>query len=419
MTGNISSGLAKTYFAATRSGFWQFCIDLYPILIAAFLPWSTTAVVVFLSIWLIVVAPSLLSSDFVRSLRHPASLLPLVFFGLAVAGMSWANDSWSVRFQGLGPLAKLLVIPLLLFHFRRSTRANWVFLAFLLSCALLLAYSWLIYAFPLWRFTGAHGFDTIGVPVKSAIDQNQEFAVCAFGLAALTVQAFLQSRFVLAAALGLLAIAFVSNILFVALARTSLAYIPVLAIMLAFRYFDRRLKFFSLALLPAAAALLWFGSPYLRERVEHVAIEYKEYQETNRPTSTGQRLTYWKDSFSWIREAPILGHGTGSVNELFKRTATGKQGAWADKIANPHNQTLYAAIQWGALGCICLYAMWFVHWRLFRADDFAAWIGSIVVVQNVISSLLNSHLIDFNEGWLYVLGVGVAGGYLQRRVATA
>ena len=77
----------------------------------------------------------------------------------------------------------------------------------------------------------------------------------------------------------------------------------------------------TLALLPAAAALLWFGSPYLRERVEHVAIEYKEYQETNRPTSTGQRLTYWKDSFSWIREAPIVGHGTGSVNELFERTA--------------------------------------------------------------------------------------------------
>jgi hypothetical protein len=28
----------------------------------------------------------------------------------------------------------------------------------------------------------------------------------------------------------------------------------------------------------------------------------------------------------------------------------------------------------------------------------------------VFSSLLNSHLIDFHEGWLYVLGVGVAGG---------
>jgi hypothetical protein len=27
-----------------------------------------------------------------------------------------------------------------------------------------------------------------------------------------------------------------------------------------------------------------------------------------------------------------------------------------------------------------------------------------------VSSLLNSHLFDFHEGWMYVLGVGAAGG---------
>jgi len=36
------------------------------------------------------------------------------------------------------------------------------------------------------------------------------------------------------------------------------------------------------------------------------------------------------------------------------------------------------------------------------------------VVQNFISSLLNSHLFDFHEGWIYVLGVGVAGGMAAR-----
>jgi hypothetical protein len=34
----------------------------------------------------------------------------------------------------------------------------------------------------------------------------------------------------------------------------------------------------------------------------------------------------------------------------------------------------------------------------------------LVVVQNIVSSLLNSHLFDFHEGWMYVMGVGVAGG---------
>jgi O-antigen ligase len=38
----------------------------------------------------------------------------------------------------------------------------------------------------------------------------------------------------------------------------------------------------------------------------------------------------------------------------------------------------------------------------------------VIVVQNFISSLLNSHLFDFHEGWIYVLGVGVAGGLVAR-----
>jgi O-antigen ligase len=32
------------------------------------------------------------------------------------------------------------------------------------------------------------------------------------------------------------------------------------------------------------------------------------------------------------------------------------------------------------------------------------------VVQNIFTSLFNSHIFDFHEGWMYVLGVGVAGG---------
>jgi len=47
---------------------------------------------------------------------------------------------------------------------------------------------------------------------------------------------------------------------------------------------------------------------------------------------------------------------------------------------------------------------------MFRGDGLVAWIGLLVVVQNVCTSLFNSHLFDFHEGWMYVLGVGTAGG---------
>ena len=83
-------------------------------------------------------------------------------------------------------------------------------------------------------------------------------------------------------------------------------------------------------------------------------------------------------------------------------------------IGNPHNQTLNVAVQWGTIGVVILYAMWLAHFSLFRGEGLAAWIGLMVVLQNVFSSLFNSHLFDFHEGWMYVLGVGIAGGMVLR-----
>jgi len=53
--------------------------------------------------------------------------------------------------------------------------------------------------------------------------------------------------------------------------------------------------------------------------------------------------------------------------------------------------------------------MWYFHLVLFLQRNLAAWVGLVVVVQNFVSSLVNSHLFDFDEGWIYVIGVGVAG----------
>jgi len=81
---------------------------------------------------------------------------------------------------------------------------------------------------------------------------------------------------------------------------------------------------------------------------------------------------------------------------------------------NPHNQTLNVAVQWGVLGIAVLYVMWILHLLLFRGEGLSNWIGLLVVVQNIFTSLFNSHIFDFHEGWMYVLGVGLAGGMVLR-----
>jgi hypothetical protein len=78
--------------------------------------------------------------------------------------------------------------------------------------------------------------------------------------------------------------------------------------------------------------------------------------------------------------------------------------------ANPHNQTFTIAIQIGLVGTAVLFAMWFSQIMLFRGSGLYPWIGLVVVVQNIIGSVFNSHIFDFALGWTYVWGVGVIGG---------
>ena len=57
-------------------------------------------------------------------------------------------------------------------------------------------------------------------------------------------------------------------------------------------------------------------------------------------------------------------------------------------LVNPHNQILAIAIQTGLVGAAVLVAMWVAQLLLFRGSGLIAWIGLIIVLQNIISSLL-------------------------------
>jgi O-antigen ligase len=402
-------------------------VDMLAVLVAASLPWSTSGTGIFMMLWLLALIPTLDWRAWFGSLARPANALPLAFFALAVVGTLWSDSAWPARLYGINPVAKLIAIPFLLYHFERSQRGLWVLIAFLASCALLMALSWVVLFVPQLKITSTL---SPGVPVKNYIDQSQEFALCLFALAWPALRFVRERRFALAAGCVALMLGFFANMMFVVSARTALVYLPVLLVLFAALHLSRRAMLITFAAAVVAGLLVWFTSPYLRERVGNIAVEYQGFRQ-NAVTSTGERLEYWRKSLRFVADAPLFGNGTGSTKQLFERDAVGKSGLLAEVIANPHNQTLNVAVQWGLVGCVILYAMWLSHLLLFRgaqvaagsvaeslvAEGLAGWVGLLVVVQNVVSSLLNSHLFDFHEGWMYVLGVGVAGGMVLRRRA--
>ncbi|MCK1722665.1 O-antigen ligase family protein [Bradyrhizobium sp. 141] len=393
---------------------WRETVDIFAVLTAASLPWSTSLAGIFNALMLLCMVPFLDVRAFLQSLKRPICIAPIALVLLALVGTLWSDASWGARFYAVNPTIKLLVLPVLLYHFERSPRGHWIFIAFLVSCALLSVMSWLVAFYP--NFALKTDPPERGIFVKNYIDQSQEFALCAVALAYPIVTLLREKRYWFAGLLTALALSFFVNMTFVVVSRTALVTVPIMFGVFALLH----LKWRSIALISAAllvgAVLAWQTSPQLRHTAERFGSDYTRYVERGEPSSAGLRLEFWRKSLGFFAQAPIMGHGTGSTRGLFERVATpgGLYQASAEVIGNPHNQTLNVAVQWGVIGIAVLYAIWILHLLLFRGDGLVNWIGLLVVVQNVFTSLFNSHLFDFHEGWMYVIGVGVAGGMVIR-----
>ena len=293
---------------------------------------------------------------------------------------------------GVNPIAKLLILPLLFYHFQRSSRGLWVFVAFLVSCVLMMAMSWIVTYYP--SLSQRVVDPERGVFVKSYIDQAQEFALCVMALV-YPIVSFLRSRkFLPALLLSAIAVGFIVNMAFVIVSRTALVTMPVLLVIFALLHLRWRVVAVLVCAMVALSGLTFLASPQLRATIATFSSDYRQYKETQKATSIGLRLEYIQKSLRFFAEAPIVGHGTGSIKGLFERAATGPESlAGAQVVSNPHNQTLNMAIQWGLVGVALLYAMWLFHLLLFRGEGLVASIGLLVVLQNILSSLFNSHLI--------------------------
>jgi O-antigen ligase len=378
------------------------------------LPWSTTATGILVTLWLILLIPTLDLDAVKRALLTPAGGLPVLLWLMAVVGMLWADASFVERLKGLEPFHKLLAIPLLLAQFRRSGHAPWVSVGFLVSCTVLLIVSY-AHALSFGRLSWATGLP--GVPVKDYITQSGVFAVCILGLLYMLADAWLAGRRRLALALGGLAALFVADIVYVTTSRTTLVAIPILILVFGLMRLGLKGALGLVAGCAAIVAILWVSSPYMRFRVSSVANEVSLYRAEDAATSSGLRMEFWRKSLQFVAQAPLIGHGTGTIHALFSKAVTPGGGASSVASSNPHQQILAVAIQLGLIGAVVLIAMWTAHLIMFAEVGFVAWCGLIIVTQNLVGSMFNSHLLDFTQGWLYVFGVGVFGGALLKQNA--
>jgi len=405
---------ASLLFSLDRAR-WLEIADWLAVGVAVSLPWSTTVTGILIALWLIVTLATLDVAALRRELTTAAALLPVLLWVLAAVGMLWADVSWMERLGGLNKFHRLLLIPLLFVQFRRSENGRWVLCGFLASVFALLLVSFGLALIPGLPWRGRE----VGVPTKDYIFQSANFILCAFAFLGVALEYVRNGRWRYAAGFCAVALLFFANLFFVVASRTALLVAPVLLLLLGWRQFGWKGLLGTVLLGAAIAAGAWLASPYMRERLLTSVHELQAYRTSDAVNSTALHIEFLRKSISFIETAPIIGHGTGSIPEQFRHSVVGQRGAAGELSANPHNQIFAVGIQLGMIGVAVLLAMWIAHLLLFSHSGLTAWFGLLVVVDNVVSSLFNSHLFDFTSGWLYVFGVGVTGGMVLGRRTSA
>jgi len=374
------------------------------ILTAFMLPITTSGQAIAVSIFAVLALLTLDRARLIATLRTAPALIPLVLFLLMLASVSWSTEPLGPALKGVAPYTKLLLIPLVMATAFTPRQALQVGYGFLAPCLVLLALSW---ASLLWPSGPWHWFKIIGVPVKDNAVQSSCFALCAFGLAVHAIRTWSDGAARRALAMMVLAVLFFANIFLIFVSKTGLLMaMALLALVLVQVGRWRR------ALSVAAAAGLVIGialtySPWGQTRLE----EFWADVHTEKPTSESikARLDFWDKALGFVGQAPLLGHGAGSIRPLYQSVEAARPSFLGEPTSDPHNQFFAVALQTGLVGGALLLAMWAAHFVMFAGRDFARVLGQAVVVQNVLGSLFNSHLSTVTQGMLYCLAVGLLG----------
>jgi O-antigen ligase len=377
------------------------------------LPLSTSGQAIAVSIFAVLALLTLDRARFNATLRIPAAYLPVALFALILIGVLWSVQPFGAALKWVGPYAKLLLIPLVMATAVTPKQALQIGYGFLAACVILLALSWASFLWPAGPWIW---FKSPGVPVKDNAVQSGCFALCALGLAIGALRIWAQGDRRRAVAMTVLALLFFADVFLIYLSKTgAIMAAALLGLFVIHAGGWRR------ALIVGVAAVIVIGvallaSPQAQRRIAEINSDINASSgqtAAGETVSTAARMDFWSKAVGFVKAAPILGHGTGSIKPLYQSMEATQPSPYGQATPDPHNQTLHIVLQVGAIGGLLLWAMWIAHARLFWARDMASIFGQAVVLQNVLGSLFNSHISAVTQGMLYCLAVGLLGALVR------
>lgn len=173
----------------------------------------------------------------------------------------------------------------------------------------------------------------------------------------------------------------------------------ILMVLLLLLQWHRRIGLIvSLVIVLVIVPLFVYFSPTVKHGIKMYKSDLSLYQKGDVNTSMGGRWEFHKYSWKIIKDAPLLGHGTGSFNTQYKNET--------DKTitTNPHNDYLWFGVELGIVGVLALFMFILVTLReSYRLIVPYKYWGVILVVTYTVACFQNSFFTDRITGEAFIV----------------
>lgn len=343
---------------------------------------------------------------------NPVVGAALLLYGALLLGTLYGPADLREAGRYLSKYADLLCIPALAFFFSDARSRQLGLYAFGAAVALTVLLSFLIAL----GWVPAEPFKAHDYPAVFKYQLTHSWlavlgALLFALLARYAASAGLRATFVLLAALAAV------NAVFFVPGRTAYVVLLALALYCAWAWRGWRGLAWALPATAVMAAAAFGVSDVVRERVETAIREYRAADAavvSDRISSIGVRLEFYRNSLAIVRDHPVAGVGTGGFVKAYEDKV---RGTGMPAILNPHNEYLLIAAQLGAIGlALFLHLLW-RQWRLAPrlAAPLETHLARGLVIAFALGCLFNSFLLDHTEGLLYAWMTALLSGGLQSR----
>jgi O-antigen ligase len=330
-----------------------------------------------------------LRKRFVDSLSQPMVMFGFLLCFVIFLSSLWGDAPWEAKIEHMISWRKILLLPIAISLINTPILKDRFLLAFIISVMFFAILSWASYLSEINLFKEPHKM------LRNHATQGMVFFIAAFSSASLLAYRKNLSL-TIKITLGLALLIIISNGFYISTSRSGYAIGLVLITCFGLYTGGKKSIALSLGLLIITMFTLYL-SPTSSQQIKKTWGEAIHIDGSQKITSGGARVTFWKNTIPVIKTSPIIGHGLKSLPLEYAKQVKGLEGWQGVTTRDPHNQYLLLLAEQGLIGLLALFA--FIGSCFFqKTDAFYRLMGISVLLGWMTTSLFNGHFSASVEG---------------------